>query len=441
VRGWRAAIGAVTLTGCMEAGSVIAGKYRVIEPLGRGGMGAVWRAEHVLLGTPCAIKLMDPKIAESGEGHARFSREARAAAALRSPHVVHVFDFGVDSGTPYIAMELLEGESLAQLLARTGRLEPAEVASLFTQLGRAVAKAHELGIVHRDLKPDNVFLARQDQGVVVKVFDFGIAKLTRDTALSVSSNTRTGTMLGTPSYMSPEQARGNRLVDHRTDLWALGVIAFECLCGSKPFLANALGDLIIQICTEPLPVPSDAAPVPRAFDAWFKRAAERDPNRRFQSATELTEALAIALGTSAPASQGLAGVFQATAPAVSIGQTPVAKTGSASTLTLRVGRRSRRPVLAATGAIVLAGVIGAVALMRSRSEVRPPELSKASARLGRRLGPERFPHPAKDPAPDAVPAASTARPAARKAQEPRPTQRRPVPASDGAPHTHKKWGI
>jgi eukaryotic-like serine/threonine-protein kinase len=425
----------------MEAGRVIAGKYRVIEALGRGGMGAVWRAEHVALGTPCAIKLMDPKIAESGEGHARFSREARAAAALRSPHVVHVFDFGVDSGTPYIAMELLEGESLAQLLARNGRLEPAEVASLFIQLGRAVAKAHELGIVHRDLKPDNVFLARQDQTVVVKVFDFGIAKLTRDTSISVSSNTRTGTMLGTPSYMSPEQARGNRMVDHRSDLWALGVIAFECLCGSKPFLANALGDLIIQICTEPLPVPSDAAPVPREFDAWFKRAADRDPNRRFQSATELSDALTIALGTSAPTSQGLSGVLTATAPAVSIGQTPVAKTGSASTLTLRVGRRSRKPMVAATAAVLVAGAIGGLVLMRSRAEVRPQELAKMSAELGRKLGAERFARPAHDVQPPAVaPAVASSRPAAGKTPEARP-QRKPASSTSGAPHTHKKWGI
>jgi eukaryotic-like serine/threonine-protein kinase len=426
----------------MQAGSVIAGKYRVIEPLGRGGMGAVWRAEHVLLGTPLALKLMDPRIAESGEGHARFSREARAAAALRSPNVVHVFDFGVDSGTPYIAMELLEGESLAQLLARSGRLAAGEVASLFTQLGRAIAKAHELGIVHRDLKPDNVFLARQDQTVIVKVFDFGIAKLTRDTSLSVSSNTRTGTMLGTPSYMSPEQARGNRLVDHRSDLWALGVIAFECVCGSKPFLADALGDLIIQICTEPLPIPSAAAPVPPGFDAWFKRAAERDPNRRFQSVDELVDGLLVALGTSAPALQSLPGVLSAAIPTVSIGATPVAKTGSASTLTVHAGRRSRISLLAATGAIVLAGAIGGLELFLPKTEQRSPELAKVTAELGRDLAPSRFARPKpRDAEPAVAPAVSNPRAPARAAPEPRSARKRPAAPATSAPHTHKKWGI
>jgi eukaryotic-like serine/threonine-protein kinase len=425
----------------MQAGSVIAGKYRVTEPLGRGGMGAVWRAEHVLLRTPLAIKLMDPKIAASGEAHARFSREARAAAALRSPNVVQVFDFGVDSGIPYIAMELLEGETLAQLLARNGRLPSDEVASLFTELGRAVAKAHELGIVHRDLKPDNVFLAHQDQTVVVKVLDFGIAKLTRDTSLSVSSNTRTGTMLGTPSYMSPEQARGNRLVDHRTDLWALGVIAFECVCGSKPFLADALGDLIIQICTEPLPVPSAAAPVPPGFDGWFKRATERDPSRRFQSAEELTQALLAAVGVGASASQSFPGVPSATAPAVSVGATPVAETGSASTVRLNSGR-PRRPVMAAIGAVVLAGTVGALALLGSRSGQHSPELKKLSAGLGPDWEAARFTPPkAKDPEPATAPLVPSARDAGRAPSARKSTHRRtPAPAASAA-HTHKKWGI
>src|SRR5262249_45198937 len=140
-------------------------------------------------------------------------------------------------------------------LARVGRLAPAEVANLMVELARAIGKAHELSIVHRDLKPDNIFLVRNDEVEVTKVLDFGIAKATSAVG-TVSGETRTGAVLGTPHYMSPEQAEGTKLVDHRTDLWALGVIAFECLVGRRPFDSDALGGLVLAICTRPLPVPS-----------------------------------------------------------------------------------------------------------------------------------------------------------------------------------------
>jgi serine/threonine-protein kinase len=272
-------------------GTVLAGKYALTSKLGQGGMGSVWRAEHVQLRSPVAIKLIDEQIAQNPEALARFMREAQSAALLRSPHVVQILDFGADQGVPYIAMELLEGESLAARLVRSGRLSPAETAHVLTHVARAVSKAHESGIVHRDLKPDNIFLVQNDEEEVAKVLDFGIAKASTGFGATTGSATRTGAVLGTPYYMSPEQAEGNKLVDHRADLWALGVIAFECLLGRRPFESDALGSLLLAICTRPIPVPSSSGAVPAGFDAWFARACARELPERFQTARELASEL------------------------------------------------------------------------------------------------------------------------------------------------------
>jgi serine/threonine protein kinase len=255
-------------------------------------MGAVWRAEHVELGTPAAVKLLDPTIAGSSEALVRFKREAQAAATLRSPHVVQILDYGVDGGTPYIAMELLEGESLAARLRRVGRLSPAVTATILTHVARAVAKAHGMGIIHRDLKPDNVFLVPYEDGEMAKVLDFGIAKRTATGAASLGApETRTGSLLGTPYYMSPEQASGRKEVDHRTDIWAMAVIAFECLTGRRPFDDETLGGLVLAICAEAPPVPSAVSQVPPGFDDWFSRGTAKEPGQRFQSAKELAAEL------------------------------------------------------------------------------------------------------------------------------------------------------
>jgi eukaryotic-like serine/threonine-protein kinase len=272
-------------------GAVLAGKFKLELKLGQGGMGAVWRAEHVQLRSPVAIKLIDELIAQNPEALARFMREAQSAAALRSPHVVQILDYGADRGVPYIAMELLEGESLADRLDRVGRLGPAEVARIMTEVARAIGKAHELSIVHRDLKPDNIFLVKNDEIEVTKVLDFGIAKATQGLGVALASETRTGAILGTPHYMSPEQAEGTKLVDHRTDLWALGVIAFECLVGRRPFDSDALGSLLLAICTRPIPVPSACGLELPGFDAWFAKACARELPERFQSARELAAEL------------------------------------------------------------------------------------------------------------------------------------------------------
>ncbi len=279
----------------VSAGHVLVGRYRLETMLGAGGMGTIWRAQHLVLNAPVAVKVIDRTVIPDEETLERFMREAQSAAALRSPHVVQILDYGIDGKVPFMAMELLEGENLAQRIKRQKRMTPQDTFRVISHICRAISRAHEAGIVHRDLKPENVFLVQNEDEEIAKVLDFGVAKVERN-ALSEGTRTRTGSILGTPFYMSPEQAQGNRTVDSRTDLWAIGVIAFECLTGKRPFYSEGLGDLVLAICVRDIPLPSSIASVPIGFDAWWNRAVARDPEKRFQTAKELTEALREALG-------------------------------------------------------------------------------------------------------------------------------------------------
>lgn len=249
-------------------------------------MGSVWRAEHLTLNSPVAVKLLEPAVAGEPLGLARFMREARAAAKLRSPHVVQILDHGVDEGVPYIAMELLEGEPLANRLAREGRLSLTETVRIITHIARALSRAHAVGIIHRDLKPDNVFLTRDDDDQqLAKLLDFGIVKSLQGVLETRSEqSTGPGILVGTPYYASPEQAQGTHVLDHRSDVWALGVIAFECLIGERPFRGESLGDVLLEICVQPMPVPSKRGPVPPGFDEWFAKVCARPRDQRFESA-------------------------------------------------------------------------------------------------------------------------------------------------------------
>jgi serine/threonine-protein kinase len=281
----------------LVAGLVVADRFRLVRPLGKGGMGAVWLAHHISLDMPCAVKFIHDEAAQSAELRSRFEREARAAARLRSTHVVQILDHGVWQGAPYIAMEHLDGEDLAHRLHRRGTLSPRETLVIAGQVGHALTKAHAAGLVHRDLKPSNIFLVRDEDRDIAKVLDFGVAKFTDG---GLDGSTASGAILGTPFYMSPEQARGSKSTDHRSDLWALAVVIYRCVTGHLPFRGDAMGDLFVKIIVEPLPVPSAVAEVPPGFDAWWARAASRDPAQRFQSARELTDALGPALGVSVP---------------------------------------------------------------------------------------------------------------------------------------------
>jgi len=287
----------------LAANVVIAERFRLTRLLGQGGMGSVWLATHLALDIPCAVKFIEGEIAQLPEAQARFEREAKAAAQLRSPHVVQILDHGVFQGTPYIAMELLDGEDFGKRLQRIGRMAPNDVLRIIGQVCRALTKAHGAGIVHRDLKPDNIFLVPDDDREIAKVLDFGIAKASGSGGID-GSNTKTGAMLGTPYYMSPEQAQGIKAVDARSDLWSLAVIVFQALTGRLPFESEALGDLLVRIIVAPVPMPSQfASDLPQSFDRWWERASQRDPAARFQSAREFGDALAIAFGHS----KGLSG--------------------------------------------------------------------------------------------------------------------------------------
>lgn len=285
----------------MAEGLLLAGRYRLSKQLGSGGMGSVWRAEDLTLGAEVAIKLIDPAFAESPEALARFRREAQAAAAIRSTYVVQILDHGIDKHIPYIAMELLKGESLAARLERDVVLAPARMAHVLGQVARALSLAHEHGIVHRDLKPDNIFLVREGEEDVGKVLDFGIARQQDALGKTGGLKTSTGAILGTPYYMSPEQATGQG-VDHRSDIWSFGAIACECLTGRRVFDGDSLGALFHSICMAPMPVPSQQGTVPAGFDAWFERAVTRDREARYQSIQEASDDLraicGLALGRS-----------------------------------------------------------------------------------------------------------------------------------------------
>ena len=219
----------------VRIGRIIADKYCLLYELGRGSMGSVWAAEHLTLRSRVAVKLIDPQVYGIPQALHRFEREARALAILRSPHVVQVLDYGVDSGNPYLVMELLEGVTLRRRLQTYGRLTWATAWTLTQHLARAMSVADAAGFVHRDLKPENVFLVSDGDEFVGKVLDFGIAKTL---ATAATPLTAVGSILGTWQYASPEQIAG-QLVDARSDLWSLGVIVFECVTGFLPFNAES----------------------------------------------------------------------------------------------------------------------------------------------------------------------------------------------------------
>jgi serine/threonine-protein kinase len=266
-------------------GEVVGGKYRVVRFLAAGGMGVVYEAQHTLVKRRFAVKFLRPELAEKRDSLARFQREAQTAGALESENLAAAVDFGVaKDGSPFIVMEYLEGESLEAALERDGHLPLERATDLVHQACRGIQAAHAASIVHRDLKPQNLFLCRREDGTdLLKVLDFGIAKLEavdRDTAATL-----TGIVLGTPAYMSPEQARGERAIDHRADVYALGAILYELLSGRKPHPGDSHNAILHHIATQPA-VPLDflEPPLPAPLVASIERALSSDPAARFASA-------------------------------------------------------------------------------------------------------------------------------------------------------------
>jgi serine/threonine-protein kinase len=274
----------------LEPGRIIADRFRLERLLGKGGMGSVWVAHHLNLNVEVALKFIDASVAQRDDVASRFAQEAQAAAKVKSPHVVNILDYGTDAlGRPYIAMELLQGEELAQRLDRWGRLPVPDVCRVVVHACRGLGRAHAAGVVHRDLKPENLFLVDDDEGFVTKVLDFGIAKAHSPIGGS-THHTGTGQILGTPLFMSPEQALGRADIDFRSDLYSLATVAFRCLTGDVPFASEALGEIIVKISTEPVPSARAKRPeLPPAVDEWFRRALHKDPAQRFGSAREMSE--------------------------------------------------------------------------------------------------------------------------------------------------------
>jgi serine/threonine protein kinase len=263
------------------------GSYRLISRLGAGGMGEVWRAEDTRLLRPVAIKILSEKIAQDPEWKARFMREARTVAQMNHPNIATIYSIEQEGETLFIAMELVEGESLATVLSR-GPLPPREVARTISQVAEALAEAHEKGIVHRDVKPDNIIVAKR----TVKVLDFGIAKQTNPTAMDSKTLTQGGMIVGTPYYMSPEQALG-KPVDSRSDIFSLGVVMYEALTGRRPFDGDTVTETMMNIImNEPPDVGAVSPLTPRALADVVRRSLQKKPDQRFQTAGEMIDAMA-----------------------------------------------------------------------------------------------------------------------------------------------------
>ena len=279
--------------------TTLGGKYRLTREIGSGGMGSVWIARDETLRRTVALKLMLPAHVDSDDLRRRFEREAMAVARLRHPNVVQIFDYGVtDSGTPYMVMELLDGEDLEHRLAREPRLPPAVLVPILVQAAKGLSAAHEAGIIHRDLKPANVFLARHGGEISVKILDFGVAAMRHDDRDRLDrSELATHTWCGTLEYMSPEQAHIHGSVDHRSDLWSLAVIAYRAITGKVPFAlrsgANTPEEIQERIRTELHDNPSAVDPdLDSTLDAFFERALAKQPRDRHPSALEMAGELA-----------------------------------------------------------------------------------------------------------------------------------------------------
>ncbi|MCC6558198.1 MAG: protein kinase [Polyangiaceae bacterium] len=275
-------------------GEIIGGKYRILRLLGAGGMGAVYEGENTRIKRRVAIKLLHAAVSSQAESVTRFEREAQAAARIGSDHICEVLDLGeLPDGTRYMVMEYMDGETLGSRIQRTGRMGPEKSIPIMSQVLDALGAAHAAGIIHRDLKPDNIFLLTSKAGIpdFVKILDFGVSKFSQLSGDEMNM-TRAGAVVGTPYYMSPEQARGMGQVDARSDVYALGVVLYQATTGQVPFQAQTFNELLFKIVLEQPPPPQAFVPdLDPEFAAIVQRAMSREPAHRFQSCAEFKDAL------------------------------------------------------------------------------------------------------------------------------------------------------
>ncbi|MBZ0236189.1 MAG: serine/threonine protein kinase [Deltaproteobacteria bacterium] len=395
-------------------GTVIAQKYWVERVLGEGGMGVVMAATHLQLGQRVALKFLRPEAMKDAETVERFLREARAVVRLRSEHVCRVLDVGSENGAPFIVMEHLEGHDLATLVRQGGAMRVPLAADHVVQACLGLAEAHAAGIVHRDLKPSNLFLTRRPEGTaLVKVMDFGIAKAhgRMDARLTDSA-----AIMGSPSYMAPEQLKSARDVDARADVWSLGVVLFELITARRPFDADSIAEIAAKVTLDP-PAPLPLT-LPRGFAELVLRCLEKDPARRFPSVGALAQALAPYGSPGARSIAAHAVELAGSGPHVT---DPLARVMGATTQprwksVFSTRTRRRRALLAAAGVLVLASSVALALVLSSDSD---PDSGSGSGSdsdpgsgsnsdpgsgSGSVTGPETGSAPVVVPVPDAAPA-------------------------------------
>ncbi len=361
------------------------GNYRVTKLLGEGGMGAVYLGEHPVIGRKVAIKVLHTALAADKDIVARFFNEARAIHLIAHPNIVEILDFGqTPDGQPYFIMEFLTGEALSEIVSR-GPMAAPEVAHLADQMCRALSAAHAKGIVHRDLKPHNIQIIEKDGSPFVKILDFGVAKILSAPDGSQSVKTRTGSLMGTPIYMSPEQCKGAGLLDHRTDIYSLGVLIFEMLAGRPPFMAEGIGELFAKHMLEEAPNLLDFAPqTPPAMVAAVMKSLNKELEDRFSSMEEFRKGLLGEIKVASAPGRAPAGMGKR--PAVSGGprqtvattMSPQAQSTTLSSATSEIDDELAPPkkktglVVGVGVGIAAAAVVAFVVVGKSGEAAKPP---------------------------------------------------------------------
>ena len=369
-------------------GSIVAERYHITHRLGAGGMGRVYLAQHVKMGRQCAIKVLHPAMAGDADAIGRFNREAANASRIDHPNVAAIYDFGeTQDGLLYLAMQYIEGETLTQLMRRTGALTPLRASDITRQAAEGLHAAHAIGIVHRDLKPDNIMVSTDADGLdSVKVVDFGIAKATGELAQGV---TRTGIVVGTPEYMSPEQLAGEP-VDGRSDQYSLAMVAFNMLTGELPFPAASTGTLVVMRLTERPRTLAEVRPEvawPEALEAVMAKALDRDPARRYATSREFAHAFHSAAAMMATRAVAAPAARVASTPPSSSAPTRIAPQTVMMAGNVASPQRSRRMHWSAVGIVAFVLVASAVAgrgAIRTARARRALEQGIAALRAGRR---------------------------------------------------------
>jgi serine/threonine protein kinase len=340
-------------------GQMIAGRYELIEPIGEGSMGRIFLAEQVSVGRRVAIKIINRELGAKYDTIARFQQEARLLASVKNDHIIDIYDIGeTEAGDPFIAMEFVDGQSLAQVVRNERMLEPARVIRLSLQIASALATVHEAGAVHRDLKPANIMLTVEHQAEVVKILDFGLAKVLSDRE-ATGRLTRTGSIVGTPEYMSPEQVAGNG-VDHRADIYGFGCTAYEMACGHPPFTGAEVATLYKHLHEDVPPLTTERPTVPAALARVIHRCLAKDPGLRYQTARELYQGLLEAADHAAISRASLH------VPRSGIDFLPELSNGAPGRADASAAFRYRRRELALVAAIVLVlGLLGGVIIDRA----------------------------------------------------------------------------